>query len=171
MVNQQDLIKQVSILSFETILDALNKESDLHKSSKLFFATLANESAKNFTIRKHYAYIPKPVFDLLFEIISDLYQEYVKKDCSQKIKEKIDVIETILAGVDMDKFELDQPRLESVFELGRLLNDEENTEINVVCNESQAKNTPQLLINKYPHNKYEFEPMTTEQWIIKHLTS
>lgn len=166
------LKKEVSIISFQTILDAIDKNSRFHDTAKLFFSTLAHESAKNFTIRKHYAFMPLPVFNLLFRIISELYQEYESKSQGAAINEKIDVIETILAGVDQDRFSLDDPPIDSVFELGMLLGDEKDTNINIVCNETDAEPARQRLIkNNNPLKKYETKPMTTENWVVKHLTS
>ena len=133
-----EITKEISIISFQTVVDAIDIKSDLHEDTKLFFATLAKESSKNFTIRKHFAYIPKPVFEKLFGIILELYKEYEEKGNTGEIRKKIDVISSILAGIDMDKFELDEPIQESPFELGRLLNDEAGTNINIVINEKNG---------------------------------
>lgn len=166
------MVKQISIPCFKTILDALDKNSRYNSTSKLFFSTLATESRKNRTIRTHYGIITKPVFTLLYEIIYEIYNEYEKDDSStakEKIIKKLDVIEAILAGLDYDIFELDMPHKESVFEMARLLNDEEGIEINLVSNNHELQTVQKTLIEKDAIYK-EFEILDTEKWISKHIS-
>ena len=55
-------------------------------------------------------------------------------------------------------------------EFGRLIADEANTNINLVCNEPSAKATKDGLKTNGQGKKYEFEPKTTEEWVVTHLT-
>lgn len=160
--------KQISIPCFKTILDAMDKGSPEHLTSRLFFSTLANESGKTQSLRKHYGIITKPIFNLLYDIIFEMFEEYEKvgKDSTDMIK-KLDILESILAGLDYDIFELDMYHEESIFEMARLLNDEEGVDINLVSNNKKLEEVKKRLIKE--NKDYDFEIISTDKWIAKHI--
>lgn len=154
-------IKVVSIPSFKTILDALDKNSTFHSTAKLFFSTLATESGRNYTIRKHFGIITEPVFSLLFEVISELFREYSKQETkTDEVLNMLDLISSVLAGLDQDPFKLDMGHKGSVFEMAKLLSDQQNVTIEIISNDKLHYDNDKGLTS-----------ITTDEWISKYLIS